>query len=327
MALEETKFTKMTLKGFELKGQVSNNGFVKKIQVSVLKRIIKQWRLIYMGKIDLRMLQNVELDILHHVTEICDRNSIKYFLMDGTLLGAIRHKGFIPWDDDVDIAVSRPDFEKFLKIAQKELPDCYKLRNYKISAGYEKLVTRVVNENVILYHDSYSGGEQAQPAWIDVFPLDGMPNNKIKFQIHKYRFLWTRLLYHYSCFETGVNLSRKDRSAIQKLLIVFGKTFKVGRNLNTSKLLDLMESELKSNDYNNSELIVNAYSSYMFKETYKKGWFEKSIRVPFEGYEMSVPADYEKILTHLYGDYMTPPKNPEVKHSITKIEFKDGYVL
>ena len=177
---------------------------------------------------DLRKLQKTEADILYQVADICDRHNICYFLIDGTLLGAVRHNGFIPWDDDVDIAMPREEYERFITIAIQELPSQYKLRNYRTSEDYEKLVTRVVNEKVKLYHDSYTGGEQVQNAWIDIFPLDGMPNNKVLFQLHKYYFLWTRLLYHYSCFETGVNLFRKDRSTIQIILIWIGKTFKFG---------------------------------------------------------------------------------------------------
>lgn len=272
---------------------------------------------------NLKKLQEVELDILHVVTELLLENGINYYLMDGTLLGAIRHKGFIPWDDDVDIAISRTDFDRFLEIAQKQLRHPYCVKNYRINSDYEKLVTRVINEKVILYHNSYSNGEQAQPAWIDIFPLDGMPNNKVLFELHKYHFLWTRLLYHYSCFETGVNLSRMDRSKVQKFFIWLGKTFKLGRKLNTYNLLDRMENELKKYSYEQSNRVVNAYSSYMFKETYQKEWFSNCIKQPFEKFEMLVPVDYDKILTHLYGDYMTPPENPDVKHNITRIEFGD----
>jgi len=276
-----------------------------------------------MKNLDLRKLQLVELDILAQVCNICKKHQIPYYLMDGTLLGAVRHKGFIPWDDDVDIAVPRPYFEKLISILAIECQGSYSVRNYRISENYEKLVTRVVNDEVKLYHDSYTSGEQAQSAWIDVFPLDGMPNSKIGFLLHKYHFLWIRLLYHYSCFDTGVNISRTDRSTIQKLLIWIGKTFKIGRRLNTKKLLEIMERILTEYSYDESKYVVNAYSSYMFKETYRKEWFDLKVNQAFEGYELSIPGDYDAILTHLYGDYMTPPKNPVVKHSIIKIDFGD----
>ena len=272
---------------------------------------------------DLQKLQAVEYNILCNVASFCDQNNIRYFLMDGTMLGAVRHKGFIPWDDDVDIVIPRPDYDRFISIAADGLPNGLNLRNYKLSDGYQKLVTRVIDEKVKLYHNSYSVEEQMEPAWIDVFPLDGMPNSKIGFQLHKYHFLWTRLWYHYSCFETGVNLSRTDRSISQKILIWFGRVFKIGRNISTVKQLDKMETQLKKFSYDKSKYVVNAYSSYMFKETYEKEWFKEAIQVPFCDTKMNIPADYDKILKHLYGDYMTPPENPEIKHKIVRIEICD----
>ena len=85
-----------------------------------------------------------------------------------------------------------------------------------------------------------------------------------------------------------------------------------------------MERQLKRYPYNKSRYAVNAYSSYMFRETYERSWFDQAIKVPFGDTQMNIPADYDKILTHLYGDYMTPPENPEIKHNITRIEFGDN---
>lgn len=272
---------------------------------------------------NLRTLQFSELEILKSVTDLCDQNGITYFLMDGTLLGAVRHKGFIPWDDDVDIGIPREDYERFLNIGQKAFSGTLKLKNYRFSNNYDKLVTRIVNEKIRLYHDSYEQ-KKMEPAWIDVFPLDGMPKNKLLFQIHKYHFLVVRLFYHFSCFDHSVNLTRKDRSMLQKILIWFGKTFHIGRNWDTRKILDKLEHILKKYDCEKSRVWVNAYSSYLFKETYQKTWFSNSLRVPFEQYDMNIPADYDAILTHLYGDYMTPPpKGQEEKHHITRIEFDE----
>lgn len=276
-----------------------------------------------MDDILFKKLQEAELNILRTVTQFCEQQSIRYFLMDGTLLGAVRHKGFIPWDDDVDIAMPRPDYERFLDAVRDRLPEGMSVRNYRFPGEYRKLVTRVVDERVRIYHRSYSVEEQMEPAWIDVFPLDGMPGNKPVFLLHKYRFLWTRLRYHYSCFDTGVNLTRTDRSAAQKILIWIGKTFRIGRSADTVKLLGKMEALLKKYPCDTSRFVVNAYSSYMFKETYSREWFADTARLPFHGTLMSVPAGYNEVLTHLYGDYMTPPEHPEIKHRITRIESDD----
>ena len=275
-----------------------------------------------MDDIKLKKLQKVELDILHNVTELCEENNIQYFLMDGTMLGAIRHKGFIPWDDDVDIGMPRKDYERFISIAYEKLPHHLKIRNYQYEGDYDRLNTRVINENVKLYHSSYTTEEQMEPAWIDVFPLDGMPDNKVIFELHKLHYLSVRLFYHFSCFDRTVNLTRTDRTRLQKILIWFGKTFNVFRNLDTKKILRKLENTLSRYDYYNSKYIVNAHSSYMFKETYERTWFGNGQMTQFEEYQMRVPSDYDKALTHLYGDYMTPPpKGHEEKHHILRIEF------
>jgi len=271
----------------------------------------------------LKQLQNVELDILTTVVDLCNKHNIKYYLIDGTLLGGIRHHGFIPWDDDVDICILRPDYERFLEIASKELPERYEVHNFRFTEKYDKLVTRIVNNKVHIVHSSYSV-EERMPAWIDVFPLDGMPNNWLLFQIHKFRFLYTRLQYHFSNFETGVNLTRKDRTKMQMMLIWVGAHFKIGRNRDTFKLIENLENLLRKYTVEKSRYLVNAYSSYMFRETYEREWFGEGGLVEFEKYKMRVPSDYDKVLTHLYGDYMTPPpKGKEEKHHILRIEFRD----
>jgi len=223
----------------------------------------------------------------------------------------------------VDICILRPDYERFLEIASKELPERYEVHNFRFTEKYDKLVTRIVNNKVHIVHSSYSV-EERMPAWIDVFPLDGMPNNWLLFQIHKFRFLYTRLQYHFSNFETGVNLTRKDRTKMQMMLIWVGAHFKIGRNRDTFKLIEKLENLLRKYTVEKSRYLVNAYSSYMFRETYEREWFGEGGLVEFEKYKMRVPSDYDKVLTHLYGDYMTPPpKGKEEKHHILRIEFRD----
>lgn len=298
-------------------------GLVYNINVMETKKFFLGGKL--MDNQELKKLQKVELDILKNVTDICDKNGLKYFLMDGTMLGCVRHKGFIPWDDDVDMGLPRPDYDRFVSIVAAQLPIHLKLKNFQDKTDkYDRLNTRVINDRVRLYHNSYTTEERMEPAWIDVFPIDGMPNNRILFQLHKLHFLFVRLLYHFSCFDRTVNLTRKDRTTLQKILIWFGKTFRIGRNWDTKKLLYKLERILKKYKYEESKYVVNAYSSYMFRETYERSWFENGTCIQFEQYKMKVPQNYDAVLTHLYGDYMTPPtKGSEEKHHILRIEFLD----
>lgn len=273
--------------------------------------------------INLEKLQRAEIDILKTVTDFCDAYGFRYYLVDGTLLGAVRHGGIIPWDDDIDIAMPRSDYDVFVEKAAQLIPAPLSFQNYRYTPGYKRPFTRIINENIKVYIKSYEK-EKVEPAWIDVFPLDGMPNNMIVFQLHKLHFLFVRMLYHFSTFDQTVNLTRKDRTPLLKALIWFEKTFKLGRNLDTIKLIEKMEKILKKYGDTKSKKRAIAYSAYLLKETYDSESLGQGKRIKFDKYMLNVPDEYDKMLTQLYGDYMTfPPPEKRTKHIISKIEFLD----
>ena len=133
----------------------------------------KQWNSSY-NKDDnsqLRRLQLVELDIMKIFSEICEKNNLRYFLVGGTMLGAVRHKGFIPWDDDMDVGMPRPDYEKFLQIVRNNLPEGYSFLNYKQDEEYKRYFSRIVNNKVKIYNASNTK-TIVENAWLDIFPFD-----------------------------------------------------------------------------------------------------------------------------------------------------------
>ncbi len=145
----------------------------------------------------LRELQLKELDILKQTIKIIEDHNLSYFALGGTLLGAIRHKGFIPWDDDVDICMTRPDYEKFLEIAQKELPENLELGYFKTNPNHQKYATRIIDKNTqVLRNDSFK--DYYVNIWIDIIPLDGIRDNKLKNKNHKFHLL-ERILFLQNC--------------------------------------------------------------------------------------------------------------------------------
>ena len=121
----------------------------------------------------LRALQLVELEIMKIFVNICERHQLRYIMIGGTMLGAIRHKGFIPWDDDIDVGMPRADYEKFLQIVRAELPADYDFLNYKQNPEYLRYFSRIVDTRVKVTNASYTD-TLVEHAWIDIFPLDGL---------------------------------------------------------------------------------------------------------------------------------------------------------
>ena len=177
--LLDIKLLFMTVKIFFQK-EVSEG--VEDTQVNALKdsgeKVSEEKTELKMGT-ELRDLQLVELDILKEFLRICKKYDLRYYALGGTLLGAVRHKGFIPWDDDVDMGMPRPDFIRFGEIAKKEFPQYIRFCTYQETPGYRYYVPRLTDRRVKVI-DSSAAVEQEKEAWIDIFPLDGMPGNKWK---------------------------------------------------------------------------------------------------------------------------------------------------
>lgn len=270
---------------------------------------------------ELRKLQMVILDIIKLFADICDKHHLRYFMVGGTMLGAIRHKGFIPWDDDVDMGMPREDYEKFMSIVQDELPKGYSFLNYKSNPEYHRYFSRIVNNNVRIYNNSNSV-EIIENAWLDIFPYDGMPEGKLQKKIHFAYLTGWRFLYHASCFDELVNLNRPGRPAYQQAIINFLSTTKLGQGLNTYRLMIKIERGLRKYQFDASNTVVSFFGAYMTREIIDKRIFGKLQHYQFENTNFFGAEYYDEFLSHYYGDYMIPPSDTNKnKHNIRKIEY------
>lgn len=264
----------------------------------------------------LRKLQLIELDILKEVVKICDKKNLKYYIIGGTLLGAVRHKGFIPWDDDIDIGMPRPDYERFIKIAPKLLPQFLKLKIFTIQKNVLHYPAKVENKNTIILDHSAKIEKKAH-AWIDIFPLDGMPNNIFIRKVHCVKLLFLRLLLKYSQFDKVVALNLKDRPFHEKLLIELGIKLNLKNFGNQYKIMELLDKNLKKYRYLKSTYIVNFMGAYKLKEMFPKSFFYATKRYKFEDIYLNGSKEYDLVLKQMYGNYMAiPPKSQRDKHSI-----------
>lgn len=243
-----------------------------------------------------------ELDILEKVIEICEKNNIKYFLASGTLLGAVRHKGFIPWDDDIDLVMKREDYNKFLEIAEKKLTYPYFLQCYKTEKDYIRGHAQVRNSETtaIIRGDRYNTYNKG--VFIDVFPLDNVPNGTLKRKIFlaELEFRKKMLLLYFQ----RNNIKKDSIKARIKLLIVnaYWAVFDLEKNI--LKYEKLLQKYDKINTDENGSLGFRPDDT-----KFKNSWFEGEVEVDFEYLKLKAPSGYHEFLASQYGDYMKLPEN------------------
>ena len=267
----------------------------------------------------LRKLQMIELNMLKDLTSIFDKYGLRYYMLGGTLLGAVRHKGFIPWDDDVDIGMPRKDYERFLKIA-KRFKGKYALSsrdivNYRNTLYFVKIIDRrfvidVDNDGKIL----------KEHPWIDIFPLDGVPDGRIKYLFWKYKTLLLYRLYMFSRNDEVTDPEKIDKSLVKnkvKYIIMKSGLIKL---LDKEMLYKGLDKHLKKYDFDKCGRVINFCGFWRFKEMFPKSVYDNVAEYVFEGLKLKGPADYDFVLSQMYGDYMTPPPDADKKHHNTIYE-------
>ncbi len=264
-------------------------------------------------------VQELSLNILKVVYQYLIDHHMHYYMLGGTLLGAVRHHGFIPWDDDIDIGIPRKEYEYFVKNISDYLPDYMKLHTWWDDSEHKYYFSRIVDTRHSLRRDG-SLIKRNEEVWVDIFPLDGMPNNIIHREIHKFYFLAVRAMYHISCFER-VNLKRPNRPFSERVIIKFVELTGFGRNSDTKKWLIKLDKVLKKYPLDKSKYIVNGMGQYKFKEMFPQKYYGKGKLYQFEDLKLMGPEDYDSVLTQMYGDYMVPPKDKEKNvHDATFID-------
>lgn len=253
-----------------------------------------------MKELTLQELQKEGLKILKDVHSWCLANGVMYSVGYGTLLGAIRHKGFIPWDDDIDIIMYRRDYERFCREYTSEV---YKLlcpeytQNYYLAFARVFDCERTTTKTRVPWHDGENG------VWIDVFPIDLVPDDKSYFEKFRpeLRRMWLATLWGRQA-KCGFNLSW-PKSMIVKLLM---KKMLTVNGLITRKLLDLFMRKAKS--------ITVKQSGHWSQLTCMDGYewhriedFQNVLKMPFEDTEVMVMNGYENVLRECFGDYMQLP--------------------
>lgn len=268
------------------------------------------------SKVSLREIQELEFEILKYFVKICNEEKLKYFLVGGTLLGAVRHKGFIPWDDDIDIAMPRPDYMKLIKIlSRREDNKIVGIDSMYLGSKNPNIILRLYDKRVNLKFKEFSV-ENSIGVWIDIHPIDGVPENKY---LRKLLFFKEKILL--ICFNASfTKLGSQRRNKIltygQYILTPIYFIFKLIGHQYFAKKLEKNSQKYK---FEESSLVAVICGRAGEKETMNKDEYMKKEKLLFEGQYFSVPGCYDRYLTCLYCDYMKEPKDKE-KESRHKIE-------
>ncbi|MBQ9118351.1 MAG: LicD family protein [Clostridia bacterium] len=267
---------------------------------------------------DREKLKEIQVNMLKNFIAVCEKLGLTYYALGGTVLGAIRHGGYIPWDDDIDVGLMRKDYEVFVKEGQKYLKDGYFLQTYdmdKFPINFAKI--RDENTTFVESTTAHIKGV-SNGAYIDIFPLDYYPEVKGK-AYHKKKRKYETFMIAAAGYR---NLSMKTR-----LRQMWGKVLiTLNPSLNSVEKIIKKREELFAS-VTESTVIANNCGAWDEKEVMPISVFGKGVKVAFEDIQILVPENYDEYLTRLYGDYMTPPPvDKQVPHhAVTDFSAEESY--
>ena len=259
-------------------------------------------------EVSLRELQKIETDILVAFHSFCCKHQLTYYLAGGSLIGAIRHKGFIPWDDDIDVNMPRPDFMRVLDIVKHEkIGDFYEVDFQYSKSNIPSYVLRIYDSRTELSF-GFSKEKHTIGCWIDVICLDGVESSMFRRKLH---FRKMRLAMDLSLLCT-TRFGRKRRN---KIVTIFQyallPVIPIVRMIGHERIDDWVNRIEMRIPYENSDYVGCIGGRAGYKETLLKSRMNPPILVEFEGHNVYTMANYDEYLTNLYGDYMTPPPESE----------------
>lgn len=270
-----------------------------------------------MKELTFEEVQAIALEVLKKLTDLCEKEGFRYVLAYGTLIGAVRHKGFIPWDDDIDILMPRPDYDKLMKhieLHPESLAPYIALSPGK-TKNYPHNITRIVDPSTWL--DVVNEKDCGLGVFVDIYTQDGLGedynqafNLLVKARkLSSLMFLSARTHFHF-----GLTKGWKKK-ILKPLAYLYTHLKGLDYFRNKSRMI------YENLDYEGSKYVscVRWCSYAPPRELYPKEWIETTIKWPFEKYEFNIPANYDKMLRQIYGDYMQlPPEKDRIRHHLYK---------
>lgn len=282
---------------------------------------MKNVRLSQMSKEDRKILNTKLIGILQKIMGICEANNIRWFVGFGGCIGAIRHKGCIPWDDDIDLCMPRPDYDRFLEICKNMDLGDYELATLEDTPGYKVHISRMYDKNSTMWINTVS--LHVAGIFIDIFPIDGILDTQAKSSFERFRFwmIISRYSRMYYSRSDRWNLLKERKFSIYLVVLITALFRKPLQKLS----FKMIEKTVRKYPFEKSEHCM-CYDAivYRLRNVMPKKWIEETIWVPFENIQVRIPKYYHEYLTHIYGDYMTPPPDDKKddRHVITYMDFE-----
>ena len=272
---------------------------------------LKEKNIRYEEVTDISEIQQMELGIMEYIHEVCQKIGVKYFLAYGSLIGAVRHKGFISWDDDMDICMLRDDYEKLQDYLIANPDERYEVMSYKNNINYVYPFMKVQDNQTYLVEEDVRI-DSNMGIYVDIFPVDGYEDDQA-FKDKMTKIIKKRQLSCYT-FKGITNTKSLVNSIIRYIsVIIFYFT-------NTNKYVSQIDELAKSRKVEDYELVDYVVYKDMNKPVWKREWLEQVEAGSFEGKEFMIPKHYHEILTSDYGNYMQlPPVEQQVSHHDFKL--------
>lgn len=270
--------------------------------------MLDNYNIMSLTKEDSLRLKKCELEIFRHFISVCDQLGLRYYAVAGTLIGAVRHNGFIPWDDDIDIAMPRKDYQVLMQKGQSLLPRYYFLQNYHTDREFLCNFAKIRDTRTTYIDADMCGKDICYGVFIDIFPIDYYPEERLRakwLDIKNKAYELRRVIAYLRPKRHGNPL----KELVKKILVCTCRVI-------CPDAWSVIEKRDKLFMSTPTSKYVRYYSCGLGKrEILKAEWFNATTNLPFEGIQVCVPKDFDVILTHIYGDYMKlPPVEARVGH-------------
>lgn len=260
---------------------------------------------------ELKKLQSIQLEMLIEVDRICKKCNIKYNIIAGTLLGAVRHKGYIPWDDDADVALLRSEYEKFREACETELDTTrFYFQDHRNTTGYRWGYGKLRRKGTVFLREHQEHMPYEQGIFIDIFPLDGVPDNYFFRYLHNLECTIIRKILWSAVGRIA------DKNKVIRLI------YKILYKIPEKFVFNYYHNLIKRSNKKNTKMVRTLmFPTPNKKFGYYRKWYEESVNYEFENYTFKGIKDYHEYLSFKFGNYMTlPPEHQRKTHPVSEIK-------